>query len=210
MPRQPAFRRLARQRLIHGHCETYLGSGPLQRDLSQLSRRHCPQHAANAVAELLPDRHARCKVLDAKAICDLGERSQLLLFIDQLRTRRDSGGNSSLRRDIAMRLMLGIVLLLAWVCFAPSAPVCDPCFAHENGIQREQAGGPKKLALLVGIGNYERGRAQPPDWWNLNSSADVAALKAVLIEKFGFHAADILVLEDKEATREGITTAFQM
>ncbi|MBV8076027.1 MAG: hypothetical protein JO284_06510 [Planctomycetaceae bacterium] len=36
--------------------------------------------------------------------------------------------------------------------------------------------GPRKLALLVGISQYERAKdppRQPPDWWNLHCQSDV-------------------------------------
>lgn len=68
---------------------------------------------------------------------------------------------------------------------------------------------PRKLALLVGISKYERGRTQPPDWWNLSSHNDALAMKNVLVDKFGFLESDIAVVEDERATRDGIIGAFR-
>lgn len=61
------------------------------------------------------------------------------------------------------------------------------------------AGG--KRALLVGIDKYDRGSKQPyHDWWDLNTSHDIAVLKEILIRKFQFDEKDILVLNTKERT----------
>jgi hypothetical protein len=61
---------------------------------------------------------------------------------------------------------------------------------------------PRKLALIVGINNYI---GQPLEGC-LN---DVDLQRNLLIHRFGFNPKDILVLPDKEATREGILTAFE-
>jgi hypothetical protein len=61
---------------------------------------------------------------------------------------------------------------------------------------------PRKLALLVGINNY----ASQPLEGCLN---DVDLQRNLLIHRFGFNSKDILVLPDKDATRQGILTAFE-
>lgn len=68
---------------------------------------------------------------------------------------------------------------------------------------------PRKLALLVGVSDYEQKRATPPAWWNLNCKPDLDAMKQVLMERFGFLPADILVISDRQATRAGIVNAWQ-
>ena len=61
---------------------------------------------------------------------------------------------------------------------------------------------PRKLALIVGINNY----ASQPLEGCLN---DVDLQRNLLIYRFGFNPKDILVLPDKDATRQGILTAFE-
>lgn len=72
--------------------------------------------------------------------------------------------------------------------------------------------GPRKLALLVGISQYERAKnppRQPPDWWNLHCQSDVDWLKKALLERFSFPEGNIRVLTDAAATRQGIMDAFR-
>ena len=72
--------------------------------------------------------------------------------------------------------------------------------------------GPRKLALLVGISQYERAKdppQQPPDWWNLHCQSDVDILKKALLEKFSFPEGNIRVLTDASATRQAIVDAFR-
>jgi hypothetical protein len=61
---------------------------------------------------------------------------------------------------------------------------------------------PRKLALLVGINSY----IQQPLEGCLN---DLDLQRNLLIHRFGFNPKDILVVPDKDATREGILTAFE-
>lgn len=63
---------------------------------------------------------------------------------------------------------------------------------------------PRKLALLVGAGNY------PPasGWSTLNAATGVQMMRTTLLQQ-GFQDGDILVLTDAAATREGIARAFQ-
>jgi len=70
---------------------------------------------------------------------------------------------------------------------------------------------PRKLALLVGISKYNRGRKERNhDWWDLNTEYDIKLLKEVLIRKFQFNEKDILVLsEPKDTTHQAIVDAFR-
>jgi len=61
---------------------------------------------------------------------------------------------------------------------------------------------PRKLALLVGINQYE---TQPLEGC-LN---DIELQRNLLIYRFGFNPKDIYVVADKDATRTGILTAFE-
>ncbi|MDY7024023.1 MAG: caspase family protein, partial [Cyanobacteriota bacterium] len=61
---------------------------------------------------------------------------------------------------------------------------------------------PRKLALLVGINQYQR---KPLD----GCVNDILMQKMLLIHRFGFQEDDILTLTDKQATRQGILDAFE-
>jgi len=61
---------------------------------------------------------------------------------------------------------------------------------------------PRKLALLVGINQYKN---DP-----LNGCVnDVIMQEMLLIHRFGFNPKDIVILTDKQATRQGILEAFE-
>jgi hypothetical protein len=63
----------------------------------------------------------------------------------------------------------------------------------------------KKAALLVGIDEYESASVPP-----LRGAAnDVAALKAVLLERYGFAGEDMVVLLNGDATRKRIWEEFE-
>lgn len=64
-----------------------------------------------------------------------------------------------------------------------------------------------RLALLVGVGKYPQ--TGPHAWRPLNTHADVTELRQVLIDKHGFAATDVLVLEDDQATATAIRAAFE-
>lgn len=67
----------------------------------------------------------------------------------------------------------------------------------------------RKLALLVGISTYERGKQQPPDWWNLDCEPDVKQMKQVLTARFGFPEKNVTTLTTRaQTTRESILDAF--
>lgn len=60
----------------------------------------------------------------------------------------------------------------------------------------------RKLALLVGINQYSANKS-------LNGCVtDVELQRELLVHRFGFQPEDILILSDKQATREKIETAF--
>ncbi|MGH9969476.1 MAG: caspase family protein [Pyrinomonadaceae bacterium] len=69
----------------------------------------------------------------------------------------------------------------------------------------------RKRALLVGIDKYKRGSQEPNrDWWDLNTTYDIAVLKEILITKFQFDEKDILVLNTRErTTHKAIVDAFR-
>ncbi|HEY0173821.1 MAG TPA: caspase family protein [Pyrinomonadaceae bacterium] len=67
---------------------------------------------------------------------------------------------------------------------------------------------PRRLALLVGISNYQR-RGAPDEWGHLNTELDLELLQQVLVDKFKFAAADITVLRDKKATRDAILSEMR-
>ncbi|MBD2203704.1 caspase family protein [Calothrix sp. FACHB-1219] len=63
---------------------------------------------------------------------------------------------------------------------------------------------PRKLALLVGINEYQNG-IQPLR----GCTYDVELQKQLLIHRFGFSSQDIVTLTDAQATRQNILTAFE-
>jgi hypothetical protein len=66
--------------------------------------------------------------------------------------------------------------------------------------------GPNKLALLIGIDNYEYPNAVSPLAGSLN---DVEDVKALLIGKYEFPEAGIVVLKNSQATHAAIIAAIQ-
>lgn len=63
---------------------------------------------------------------------------------------------------------------------------------------------PKKLALIIAIGNYNTNET---GWAQISSQNDVPIIKSAL-EKIGFAPANIDVLQDAAATRQGILNAL--
>ncbi|HEY9602367.1 MAG TPA: caspase family protein [Allocoleopsis sp.] len=63
-------------------------------------------------------------------------------------------------------------------------------------------GTPRKLALLVGINNYQDTRLY-------GCVTDTRLQQQLLVHRFGFNPKDILILTDEQATRQGILTAFE-
>src|SRR5260221_4313569 len=66
-----------------------------------------------------------------------------------------------------------------------------------------------RRALLVGVAKYARGGDPKDEWWDLSSDADVAALRTLLVEKFGFADRDIVTLASRaDTTRASILAAL--
>ena len=66
---------------------------------------------------------------------------------------------------------------------------------------------PRKLALLIGINQYDRNFG---GWIPLQGCVtDIQLQRELLINCFGFQARDILTLSDRAATRQNILTAFE-
>lgn len=65
---------------------------------------------------------------------------------------------------------------------------------------------PRKLALLVGINQYQN-RAKLPDL--KGCVMDLFLVRNLLIYRFGFNPADIIMLRNEEATRDAIEQLFQ-
>src|SRR3990172_1547877 len=73
------------------------------------------------------------------------------------------------------------------------------CNASEGGAPEEK----KKLALLIGIDNYEKVN-------DLDGCVnDIQNMKALLRDKFGFEESSIEVMVNEQATRKAILDAFQ-
>lgn len=71
-------------------------------------------------------------------------------------------------------------------------------------VQAQQGG--KRIALLVGIGNYQNPHVAP----NLEGVPnDLAAMRSVLVRKLGVREADIETLADAQATRPAILQALR-
>ena len=103
--------------------------------------------------------------------------------------------------------------LLMWGA-SPSTLLGLPLFPSISGYQSTLAAtNSRKLALLVGINQYS-----PLNTNNTQSNfpyldlqgclTDVELQRELLIERYGFQAADILTLTDAQATRENIENAF--
>jgi hypothetical protein len=111
-----------------------------------------------------------------------------------------------------MTQFVSILLVLAFVGSAPvlrSSPESNKYHVAPSGAPPVVAG--RKRALLVGIDKYKRGSKEPNhDWWDLNTTYDIAVLKEILIRKFQFDEKDILVLDTPERSRhKNIVDAFR-
>jgi len=65
---------------------------------------------------------------------------------------------------------------------------------------------PPRLALLVGVSKYAQG---PDPWRELHTETDIAQLREVLIRHHRFQEGSIRVLQNEQATGEGIRRAFR-
>ncbi len=92
--------------------------------------------------------------------------------------------------------------LLTWGVAQESLTWLYPNRQLEKYYQTLAAPTNRKLALLVGINDYGKG-------FNLKGCiTDVERQKDLLIHRFGFNGQDILTLTNKEASHQGIETAF--
>jgi hypothetical protein len=94
-----------------------------------------------------------------------------------------------------------VLAFLACSTISRDAAGDEPCDVRAETSERAAA----KLALLVGVGDYQSGSrindlSGPPN--------DVAAIKNLLVGKFDFAPEDIKVLVDAQATRDGIIGTF--
>lgn len=81
----------------------------------------------------------------------------------------------------------------------------DPLLFHRKTQRHRQVlaqNTSRKLALLVGINSYSK---QPLT----GCVNDIYLQQELLINRFGFNPKDIYILEDQQATRDGILTAFE-
>lgn len=62
---------------------------------------------------------------------------------------------------------------------------------------------PQKRALLIGISEYEQ-KGTKGNWWNLDTALDIEFLQNVLINKYGFELKNMVILQDKIATKQRI------
>lgn len=93
--------------------------------------------------------------------------------------------------------LAGMLLLVACSSIASCGSGSQP----EPGLAR---GGPGKLALLIGIGQY----APRSGWPRISADEDLALMSATLT-RHGFPPHAVTVLRDREATRQGILRAVE-
>jgi hypothetical protein len=91
------------------------------------------------------------------------------------------------------RRALALIALIAWCTLGLPALAADTT-----------ATGPRRLALLVGIGEYAEPVIPPLE----GPAHDIAAVRQVLQTHWRFRAEDIRVLQDRAATREAILAAL--
>ncbi|MCM1982685.1 caspase family protein [Lyngbya confervoides] len=84
--------------------------------------------------------------------------------------------------------------------------VLDTIFALLEAPTAQAQPSPQKLALLVGINQYQN-RARFPDLRGCLSDVDL--MQHLLIYRFGFQPQNIIVLRNEDATRHGIELLFQ-
>lgn len=96
-------------------------------------------------------------------------------------------------------LMTSTLCLLFCFTFFPGT-IELPTTTHGPGF-RGASGDSDKFALLIGINKY--GKLQQSEWLD-GCHNDIAAMKSVLTERFGFAPEDIMTLLDGQATAAGI------
>ena len=83
------------------------------------------------------------------------------------------------------------------------APPAPPAAARLRTASASPADPAERYALLVGIDDYPGASNDLP-----SSVADVELMKRVLVEQYGFEEVNVLVLADRQATREHVIAAF--
>ena len=104
-------------------------------------------------------------------------------------------------RTIGRRKVIGLVLM-ALVALIDWGVAWQAQAAPQKSDKRVGS----KRALLVGISKYPQTGIKP--WRPLNAHQDVVKLKEALVAH-GFEQDDVLVLEDSDATKDGIRAAFR-
>ena len=112
-------------------------------------------------------------------------------------------------------VMLAAAVAAACLCASAPPVDADPAGRPDAGALPPQAeradvaDGTHRLALIVGLSQYARGRDYPLDWWDLDTRSDVALMRRALVERFGFADGDVLVITDAGATRQAVLDAFR-
>jgi len=101
---------------------------------------------------------------------------------------------------------VGTKLAAALAACLISATLARPLSAQTGGANEPKQA--RKLALLIGISNYQR-RGAPDEWGRLNTELDLKLLQQVLVDKFKFAPSDIAVLRDRKATRDAILSEMR-
>ncbi len=107
-----------------------------------------------------------------------------------------------------------LVCWAGWACGACSSAPRESPAAHADpaGLVAPAAqvapaaGSSAKIALLVGIDDYPDDSGVPD---LRGCGGDVERMRALLVERFGFAPADVVVLRDEQATHAAIVQAFQ-
>ena len=107
---------------------------------------------------------------------------------------------------------LGLTELALNLAIASDIPgIAQTARKYSEAIAQTGQGGPRKLALLIGIDNYPE-KATPKGQANSGKLAgcitDVEMQRQLLVHRFGFAPEDVLCLKNQQATRTGIYQAF--
>src|SRR5687768_3490063 len=117
-----------------------------------------------------------------------------------------------------MRHITLILVLFTFVLSGPFPQLFARASQNASREPRQSAtlnATPRKRALLVGISKYCRGDGvecsnRKKYWWDLNSKADLDALKQVLMQNFGFLENEIKVLKtSQDTTHEAFLRTFK-
>jgi hypothetical protein len=111
-----------------------------------------------------------------------------------------------MNRTKLIAAVLALAFLLLGIVFCRRSTTTVHAARVAAGQDTGSARRPTKRALLVGINNYEFPNRVSPLAGSLN---DVENMRQVLIGKFEFDPANIVVLKDAQATHAGIMSAIQ-